>query len=103
MIEKENTVRARIDQITIEMRPEMIERSLQMAGSMRPEEVRENRRRSLNAEKTNLDALLSEIQSTRASVNNSLQRSEVLVEKLRAKLEKDIDDALFEPAVRDPQ
>lgn len=102
MIEKENTVRGRIDQITIEMRPEMIERSLQMAGSMKPEEVRENRRRTLNAEKTNLEALLAEIQSTRMSVNNSLQRSETLVEKLRAKLEKDIDDALLEPS-KDPE
>jgi hypothetical protein len=103
MIEKENTVRGRIDQITIEMRPEMIERTLHMAGSMRPEEVRENRRRTLNAEKTNLEALLAEIQSTRNSVNNSLQRSEILVEKLRAKLEKDIDDALLEPSVQDPE
>ena len=97
MIEKENTVRGRLEQIGFEMRPEMIERSLQLAGSMKPEEVRESRRKSLAAERDNLQALLTEIQTTRASVNANLQRSEILVEKLRAKLEKDIDDALLKP------
>ncbi len=102
MIEKENSVRSRIDQIEFESRPEMIERTLQMAGSMRPEEIRENRRKSLLAERNNLEALLSEIQSTRNNVSSSLQRSEVLVDKLRVKLEKDIDDALLEPSFREP-
>ena len=97
MIEKENTVRGRIEQISFEMRPEMIERSLHLAGSMKPEEVRENRRKSLAAERDNLQALLTEIQTTRTTVNANLQRSEVLVEKLRTKLEKDIDDALLKP------
>jgi hypothetical protein len=97
MIEKENTVRGRLEQINFDIRPEMIERSLQLAGSMKPEEVRENRRKSLAAERDNLQALLTEIQTTRNSVNVNLQRSEILVEKLRLKLEKDIDDALLTP------
>jgi hypothetical protein len=97
MIEKENTVRARIEQIDFDSRPEIIERQLQLAGSMKPEEVRESRRKSLAAERANLDALLSQIQATRQNVNSSLQRSETLVDKIRAKLEKDIDDALIEP------
>ena len=97
MIEKENTVRGRIEQISFEMRPEMIERSLHLAGSMKPEEVRENRRKSLVSERDNLQALLTEIQTTRTAVTANLQRSEVLVEKLRTKLEKDIDDALLKP------
>lgn len=97
MIEKENSVRSRIEQISFDSRPEMIERQLQLAGSMRPEEIRENRRKSLLAEQANLEALLSEIQSTRSNVAANLQRSESLVEKLRAKLEKDIDDALLAP------
>ncbi|CAN5286982.1 hypothetical protein BH20ACI2_BH20ACI2_12730 [soil metagenome] len=97
MIEKENTVRSRLEQLQFEMRPEMIERTLQLAGSMKPEEIRESRRKSLAAERDNLQALLTEIQSTRSSVSANLQRSEVLVEKLRAKLEKDIDDALLTP------
>ena len=104
MIEKENAVKSRLDQLEFEGRPEVIERSLYLAGSMKPEDVRDNRRKSLNAEKANLNSLLTEIQSTRASVNLTLLRAEQMVEKLRGKLEKDIDDSFLkdDPDFRDP-
>ncbi len=94
MVEKENALKLRLDQIEIEMRPEVIERSLQLAGSLRPEDVRDARRKSLGAERANLQALLNQVQTTRASIDLSLQRSDQLVDKLRVKLEKDIEDAL---------
>jgi hypothetical protein len=94
MIEKENTIKTRLEQIEYDIRPEVVERSVQIAGSMRPEEVREARRRSLAAEKNNLQSLLTEIQSTRTNLASALQRADQMVEKLRFKLEKDIDDAL---------
>ncbi|QQS33439.1 MAG: hypothetical protein IPM50_02340 [Acidobacteriota bacterium] len=94
MIEKENTIKTRLEQIEYDARPDVVERSVQIAGSMRPEEVREARRRSLAAEKTNLQVLLTEIQSTRGNLAAALQRADMMVEKLRFKLEKDIDDAL---------
>ena len=100
MIEKENTVKNRIDQLENDSRPEMIERSSQLAGSLRPEEIRENRRKSLLAEKTNLQALLTEIQSTRANLAVNLDKAEIMVGKLRTKLEKDIDDSFLKD---DPQ
>ncbi len=96
MIEKENAIKARLDQLDIDMRPDVIERALQLNGSMRPEEVRESRRKTLTAEKTNLQALLTEIQNTRSNLSLNLQKAEVVVEKLRTKLEKDIDDSLTE-------
>ena len=95
MIEKENSVKTRLDQIEFDIRPEMIERTLQLAGSMKPEEIRDNRRKSLVAERTNLQALLSEIQSTRANLAANLGKAEVMVEKLRAKLERDIDESFL--------
>ncbi len=95
MIEKENSVKSRLEQIEFDIRPEMIERTLQLSGSMKPEEVRDNRRKSLAAERTNLQALLTEIQSTRSNLNVNLQKSEIMVEKLRTKLEKDIDDSFL--------
>lgn len=95
MIEKENTIKTRLDQIDYDIRPESIERTLQIAGSMRPEEVRENRRKTLDAERRNLQSLLSQIQNTHASLDASLQRAEQMVDKLRDKLEKDIDNALL--------
>lgn len=95
MIEKENVINARLGQIEFDIRPEMIERSLQLAGSMKPEEIRDGRRKGLTAERTNLQSLLGEIQSTRANLNGNLQKAEMMVEKLRSKLEKDIDDSFL--------
>jgi hypothetical protein len=94
LIEKENTIRQRLDQIDVESRPEMIERSVATMGSLRPEELREAKRKSLDAEKRNLQSLLTEITATRSSLDQNVQRADALVEKIRTKLEKDIDDAL---------
>jgi hypothetical protein len=102
MIEKENSLTARLDQIETDIRPEMIERSLQLAGSMKPEELRENRRKSLAAERTNLQTLLTQVQTTRSGLDASLQRAEQMIEKLRARAEKDIDDSL-QDKVEEPE
>jgi hypothetical protein len=65
-----------------------------LAGSLRPEELRDARRKSLEAERRNLQALLTEVQATRANLDQTVLRADAMVEKLRLKLEKDIDDAL---------
>lgn len=100
MIEKENSVKTRLDQIASDLRPEAISRSSIFSGSMKPEEIRELRQKSLDSEKRNLEALLSEIQATRANIAVTLVKSDFLVDKLRLKLEKDIDGAL---AADDPE
>jgi len=101
LAEKENSTRLRLDQIDIESRPEMIERSIATVGSLRPEELREAKRKSLEAEKRNLQSLLNDITSTRAALDQSLLKSDALIEKLRTKLEKDIDDALGDDQPKD--
>lgn len=95
MMEKENSIKTRLDQIEYDMTPEMINRSAAFAGSMKPEEVREMRRKSLDSERQNLQTLLDEIQRTKANLTASLERSDQLVEKLRSKLEKDIDSTFL--------
>lgn len=95
MIEKENSIKMRLDQIDLDMRPEAIERSLQMAGSLRPEEVRDTRRKTLSAEKNNLNSLLLQIQQNRTNLEISVGKADLMVEKLRAKLEKDIDESFL--------
>jgi hypothetical protein len=94
MVDKENSIRTRLDQIEVDIRPEMIERSVATVGSLRPEELREARRKSLDSERKNLQNLLNDVISARAATEADIQRSDALVEKLRARLEKDIDDAL---------
>jgi hypothetical protein len=96
MAEKENTIHTRLDQIEYDIRPEVIERNTnQIAGSLRPEEIRESRRKSLDGERRSLQSLLTQIQNTRAGLDAALARAEQMVDKLREKLEKDIDNALL--------
>jgi hypothetical protein len=96
MIEKENAVKTKLDTLDYDLRPEVIERSTALIGSLRPEEIRASRRKSLEAERTNLQSLLNEIQKTRVVLDINLQRSDALVEKLRLRFEKEIDAALAE-------
>ena len=104
MIEKENVVKTKIDSLDYDLRPEMVDRSVAFVGSLRPEEIRASRRKSLESERTNLQTLLTEIQRTRGSLEQSLQRADALVEKLRTKFEKEIDTALEEdPAPTRPE
>jgi hypothetical protein len=94
MLEKESTVKTKLDSLEYDLRPEVIERTTAIIGSLRPEEIRASRRRSLESEKTNLQMMLTEIQRTRTRLEIDLQRSDTLVEKLRNKFEKEIDTAL---------
>jgi hypothetical protein len=94
LVEKESTIRSKLDQIDLDLRPELIERGVAIMGSLRPEEIREARRKSLDSEKRNLQTLLNEVVTTRTRLDNDLLRSDALVEKLRAKLEQDIESAL---------
>lgn len=96
LMEKENTVKTRLDVIENDMRPESIDRSVAFAGSLRPEELRASRRKSLESEKANLQNLLNEIQRTRSSLDLQVQKADAMVEKLRDRLEKEIDSTLNE-------
>jgi hypothetical protein len=99
MIEKESTIRTKLDQIENNIRPETIDREISFAGTMRPEELRNMRKKNLEIERTNLTALLAEVQKTKANIDQNVQRADLLVERFRAKMEKEIDDLLtLEPA-----
>lgn len=97
LLDRENSVKLRLDQISTAILPEAIEREVATAGSLRPEVLREQRRKSLESESQNLQALLAEISATKDNLQQSLLRSDQLVEKLRNRLEKDIDTAIAEP------
>lgn len=94
MIEKENQIRSKLDQLETDLRPEIIERAVSFAGSLRPEELRDMRKKTLELERTNLQALLDEITANKRNLQVSVEKADQLVEKLRFKLEKEIDEAL---------
>ena len=91
MIEKENSLLSRMTQLETDLRPEAVERSAAFAGSMKPEEVREIRKKALESERRNLQALLTEITNSRSALQATLLRADQLVERLRFRLEADID------------
>ena len=94
IIEREGATKSKLDQVELDLRPEAIERSLAFTGSLRPEDAREARRRSLDSERRSLQASLSDIQALRAGLDANMRKAEALVEKLRQKFEKDIEAAL---------
>lgn len=102
MIEKENSIKSRIDQIDTDVRPEVIDRQLATVGSLRPEELRAQRRKSLDLEKQNLLNLLTEVQKNKASIEANLTKADALVERLRVRLEKEIDIALTDDSEEKP-
>jgi len=101
-IDKESAIKSRLIELEGEMTPQAIERKAAFVGSLRPEEVRENIRRTLQAEKDRVTSQMTQLQNNRGALESSLQNSDLLVEKLRAKLEKAIDEQLLEPPARKP-
>lgn len=99
LVEKENSIKTKLETIDYDIRPEMIERQVAFAGTLRPEELREMKKKNLEAEKRNMENLLIQIQATKTNLEQNVQKADLMVEKLRAVLEKDIDDALNEKPV----
>jgi chromosome segregation ATPase len=94
LTEKENNLKAELEQIEYDSQDEVINRSMAIVGSMRPEDLREQKRRVLQNKKTNLNNLLQQIQANKAGLEENVVKADLLVEKLRLKLETEIDNAL---------
>jgi hypothetical protein len=94
MIEKENEIQSRLSDIEYSVLPETIDRNLAFTGSLKPEELREMRKKTLEAEKTNQEKLLLQVQERKNSLILTVQKADDMVEKLRTKLEREIDEAL---------
>jgi hypothetical protein len=94
LMEKESNIRAKLDMIEVNLRPEAIDREVAFAGTLRPEDLRAMKKKQLEVEKNSLTNILNEIQKTKTVLEQNLQRSDMMVEKLRVKLDKEVDDAL---------
>jgi septal ring factor EnvC (AmiA/AmiB activator) len=84
--EKEGGLQGRLEEIREELRPENIDQ-LQIAGSLRPEAVREATRRRLTSEEDQLRSQLELLQQSRSRLQSSLSATELLVQRLRTKLQ----------------
>lgn len=86
LAEKESSVRTRLAQIEQDSRPDSVERSVAFVGTTKTEEIREGRRRNLDAERGSLTSLLSQIRGNLSQTSNELRQAEALVQSLRKKI-----------------
>lgn len=74
---KEETLRARLQELDESIKPENIERSLAGVGSTKPEELRESRRRQLTIERNGVVAQLRTLEAERTRLQTELANAEV--------------------------
>lgn len=86
LVEKEAAIKTRLAQIEVEIKPESIDRGVAFIGTTQTEELRENRRQVLGAEKNSLQNLISQIRSNLNETNSELRRTENFVQNLRKKI-----------------
>lgn len=95
MIEKQNNVTTKIQQVEYNLRPEVISGYTSLSGSFRPEDLREQRESELEIEKRNLENLLSQIETNITNLESNLIRADQMAEKVRLTFEAVLEEALF--------
>lgn len=73
---KEESLRARAQQLDEALKPENIERSLAGVGSTKPEELRESRRRQLQIERDGVTAQLQVLEASRTRLEAAIRDAE---------------------------
>ncbi|HUF03052.1 MAG TPA: hypothetical protein VMM38_02645 [Aridibacter sp.] len=96
MIEKQNSVSTKLQQIEYNLRPEVISGYTSLSGSFRPEDLREQRQSELEIEKRNLENLLGQIDTSISSLENNLRRADQMAESVRAAFEAVLAEALYD-------
>ncbi len=91
VIERENTLRSKIEQLDYQMNPEVIQSEASTIGSLRPEEVRDSRRKMLENEKTRTNDQLNTVMESRTRLESAIANADALVNKLRARVEAETD------------
>lgn len=86
-MDKEAALKSRIEELDYQMRPENIQLETAAIGSLRPEEVRESRRRKLENEKTRVAEQINRMQENRVRLETAIASFDDLIGKLRAKVE----------------
>ncbi len=75
---KETELQSRLTQLDYDLKPENIERYFAGVGSTRPEELRESRRKQLQAEKNSIVAQLQNITDSKLRLEAAISRADAL-------------------------
>lgn len=96
LTEKQSSVKIKIAEVEDGLRPESVDRSVALRGTTNAEELRNNRRQLLNREKSELTALLSEIQNTINETNFEIRQTENFLKNIRQRIFPEIEKDLSE-------
>lgn len=77
---------SRLEQVEYMLKPENIDKATQGYGSVRPEEVREARKRQLEGEKGRLQAQINILETSRTRLEQAITTADSEVDLLRARL-----------------
>ena len=98
LTEKETAYKNRLVQIDEDMRPDSIDRSVMLVGSIgstRTSDLRETRRRVLDNERKGVESLYNQTAASRARLEEDVRQADALVGRLRQRLlpliEKEVD------------
>jgi hypothetical protein len=98
LTEKETSFKNRLVQLDEDMRPDSIDRSVMMVGSIgstRTSDLRDTRRRILDNERKGVESLYNQTAASRARLEEDVRQADALVARLRMRLlpliEKEID------------
>lgn len=84
--ERESGLQSRMDQVDEQLKPENLDQ-LRVYGSTRPEQVRESTRNRLTNEKQRLQTQLDQLQQSKTRLQNSLNVTDLVVQRLRLQLQ----------------
>jgi hypothetical protein len=96
MAEKESQIRARLAQIELDLNPQSIDRTLAFEGSTQTPEIKENKRRTLQAERNILQPILQQIQNNLQDAGYNVREAQALVQRLRRTFLPQIERELAE-------
>jgi len=80
-------LQSRLEEIDYNLRPENIDRAVAGFGSMRPEELREQRRKSLENEKVRVQKQLDQLAANHARLETAIAGADADVERIRTRLD----------------
>lgn len=84
---QQSDLQARLEEIDYNLRPENIDRSVAGFGSMRPEELREQRRKSLENEKLRVQKQLDQLAANHSRLETAIAGADADVERIQKRLD----------------
>ncbi len=94
-------IESKLEDVEYALKPENIERVTQGMGTLRPEEVRDSRKRQLENERTRLQAQLKILENGKSRLEVSSANADAEVDSLRAKLNQKREQMELAPSSSD--